>query len=97
MACLTKFSVSEELIGLMGAFGFSQIDALSPNVSWSNLNNMTISHPYNFEPKKLEDILQLIYYSGYNQGIHDQFNNITNELKQGVEKSLLPAKLYSKF
>lgn len=97
MACLTKFQVSEHLSGLMRAFGFTQIESLSPTVSWNNLNHITISHPYNYEPKKLEDILQLIYYSGYNQGIYDQFNNITDELKKGVEKSLLPAKLFSKF
>lgn len=72
MAFLTTLLVPQETIDMMKGLGFHQTQAISPTVQWNNHKGLVITHDHHEFPRNIDDVFQMIYCSGFNQGVHEQ-------------------------
>jgi len=81
MVCITKIDVPDETTKLMESLGFYQQTAISPDVKWDNLKGIVILHNYQDYPRVLDDVIHMIYCSGFNDGIEEQSKRYNASLK----------------
>lgn len=93
MAHICIIEVPEQTTKLMESLGFYQQQAISPSIQWTNHKGVTIIHLYDQCPRNIDDVINMVFAMGYNQGVYDQgesFKHSARHLVEGlVDKKLL--------
>ena len=86
MAHICVIDVPEETTKLMEGLGFYQQQAISPTVKWTNHKGVCIIHLYDQYPRNTDDVVNMVYAMGYNQGVHDQTESFKFAAKHLVDE-----------